>query len=381
MAEPCHKASRLGTPRFAALLLLFLFAAVALVPAQSETKLPPIKVDAAGTGFVADGKPFRLWGVNYDHAGDGRLLEEYWAESWDEVVADFGEIRELGANVVRIHLQVGAFMRSADEPNPKTLKTLGKVLDLAESNHLYLDITGLGCYHKDKVPDWYNALDEAARWDAQAVFWKAVAETCRDRSVVFCFDLMNEPVLPGKTKVNDWLPGEPLGGKHFVQLLGLELGERSRKEMAKAWVDKLTTAIREVDKDRLITVGVIPWAHTWPNAKPLFYSPEVGGPLDFASVHFYPQKGKVPKALAALKVYEVGKPLVIEEMFPLKCGFDEMEKFLDGSEEHVDGWMSFYWGETEADYAKKKDDMTAAIMGKWLKLFRERSERMKAKEK
>jgi len=377
MANVRHKRCLLERLRALALSLLFFVPVIAFAEEPASTNLPPILIDAAGTGFVADGKPFRLWGVNYDHAGDGRLLEEYWSESWDEVVADFGEIRELGANVVRIHLQVGAFMRSSNETNPEALARLRKVLDLAEANRLYLDITGLACYHKDKVPAWYDALDDAARWDVQAAFWKAIAETCRDRSVVFCFDLMNEPVLPGKEKADGYLVGEPLGGKYFVQRIALELGERSRKELAKAWVDKLTGAIRAVDKDRLITVGVIPWAHTWPTAKPLFYSPEVGANLDFVSVHFYPQKGKVEKALAALKVYELGKPLVIEEMFPLKCGFDDMDKFLVGSEEHVDGWMSFYWGETEADYAKKKDDMTAAIMGKWLKEFRERSGRMK----
>jgi hypothetical protein len=75
----------------------------------------------------------------------------------------------------------------------------------------------------------------------------------------------------------------------------------------------------------MITVGVIPWAHVWPKARPLFYSKQVGENLDFASVHFYPKKGQVEKALAALAVYEVGKPLVVEEMFPLSCGIEELE--------------------------------------------------------
>ena len=42
----------------------------------------------------------------------------------------------------------------------------------------------------------------------------------------------------------------------------------------------------------MITVGVIPWAQVFKGAKPLFYSPEVGGPLDFVSVHFYPEEGQ-----------------------------------------------------------------------------------------
>jgi hypothetical protein len=80
------------------------------------------------------------------------------------------------------------------------------------------------------------------------------------------------------------------------------------------------TAIRAVDQRHMITVGVIPWAQVFKGAKPLFYAPEVGGPLDFVSVHFYPKAVQVEESLAALRVYAVGKPLVIEEIFPLEAG-------------------------------------------------------------
>ena len=101
----------------------------------------------------------------------------------------------------------------------------------------------------------------------------------------------------------------------------------------------------------LITLGVIPWALTWPNAKPLFYSPEVSTNLDFVSVHFYPKKGEVDKALKALAVYDIGKPLVIEEMFPLSCSLEEMDEFIQKSRSRAEGWISFYWGKTIEEYA------------------------------
>lgn len=119
---------------------------------------------------------------------------------------------------------------------------------------------------------------------------------------------MNEPILPGKKLETEWLTGE-LGGKHFVQRISLDLGDRTRTDVARDWVKRLTTAIREVDRRHMITVGVIPWAHVFKGAKPLFYSPEVGKPLDFVSVHFYPKKGDVKGSLAALAVYNFGKPL------------------------------------------------------------------------
>ena len=63
----------------------------------------------------------------------------------------------------------------------------------------------------------------------QARFWEAVAATCRNRPAVFCYDLMNEPIV---TEDN--------------------------------------------------------------------------------SLHFYPRKDEVGKALKALAVYDIGKPIVIE---------------------------------------------------------------------
>ena len=39
------------------------------------------------------------------------------------------------------------------------------------------------------------SLDERPRWDVQARFWEAVARACADSPAVFCYDLMNEPVV------------------------------------------------------------------------------------------------------------------------------------------------------------------------------------------
>ncbi len=148
------------------------------------------------------------------------------------VEADFAEIKALGANVVRVHLQVAKFMSSPTEANAEALKKLGELTQLAERCGLYLDITGLGCYHKADVPPWYDALDEAARWDVQAVFWRAVAETCRLSPAVFSFDLMNEPILPAAKAESEWLTGE-LAGKHFVQRITLDLKAAPAKRSPK----------------------------------------------------------------------------------------------------------------------------------------------------
>jgi hypothetical protein len=354
---------------------------------RAEPRLEPVVIAPDGQGFVlaASGQPFRVWGLNYDHDSEGehgRLLEDYWVDEWDTVVADFREMKDLGANVVRIHLQFGRFMTGPTIADEASLAQLRRLLTLAEETGLYLDLTGLGCYHKADTPAWYDAMGESERWEAQARFWAAIARTCRGSNAVFCYDLMNEPVVDGRTD-QGWLAGE-LGGKHFVQRLTLEQGTRTPVEVAGAWVRRLTAVIRAEDPGRLITVGVIPWSHVWPDAKPIFYAPEVRDHLDFVSIHLYPKQGDIDRALAAMDAYTVGKPLVIEETFPLACSLEEMDTFLTRSKPRTAGHMSFYWGLRPEEYAATSKaappdlQLRNALIRSWLEDFRARAAVMKA---
>jgi aryl-phospho-beta-D-glucosidase BglC (GH1 family) len=113
---------------------------------RQQARLEFIRVSDDGAHFVR-GKTderFVLWGVNYDHDDSGRLLEDYWEREWETVAEDFREIKALGANVVRIHLQLARFMETADQPNRANLDRLANLVKLAEETGLYLDVTGLG---------------------------------------------------------------------------------------------------------------------------------------------------------------------------------------------------------------------------------------------
>ena len=136
----------------------------------APTDMPWVKVSDGARSFVLEpsGEPFKAWGFNYDHDEQRRLLEDYWDNEWPRVEQDFAEMKQLGARVVRVHLQFGKFMLSPDEPNQKSLDRLSELLRLAERLGLYLDLTGLGCYHKADVPAWYDQLNESERWNAQA---------------------------------------------------------------------------------------------------------------------------------------------------------------------------------------------------------------------
>ena len=126
--------------------------------APANSALEWIKVSRNKHGFVcaSSGRPFIPWGFNYDRDYKCRLLEDYWEAEWPTVVEDFREMKQLGANVVRVHLQFARFMDAPDRPNEKSLERLGRLVKLAEETGLYLDLTGLGCYRKKDVPAWYS---------------------------------------------------------------------------------------------------------------------------------------------------------------------------------------------------------------------------------
>jgi hypothetical protein len=350
--------------------LASLVVALSALSAAPPEKMPSIQVSKDRKGFVLEGteKVFVPWGFNYDHDEKGRLLEDYWDAEWAAVETHFGQMKKLGANVVRIHLQFGKFMEAADKPNARALDRLGQLLRLAEEQRLYLDLTGLGCYHKQDVPAWYDKLTEAERWDAQARFWAAVAQRCASSPAVFCYDLMNEPVVPGgRRKEGDWLGGA-FGGKHFVQFITLDQKDRPRPEIARQWIHHLVATIRKHDQRHLVTVGLVDWSLDRPGLTSGFVPEKIIDELDFLCVHLYPEKGKVEDALKTLAGFAVGKPVLIEETFPLKCSLEEFATFLKDARATAAGTVGFYWGKPLEELRRSREIGDAITLG-WLELF------------
>jgi hypothetical protein len=357
--------------RIAYPMLLASIVVVGLEQAVGGADLEWIRVAEDGRSFACEtsAATFVPWGFNYDHQeGSGRLLEDYWDEEWATVEQDFQEMKRLGANVVRIHLQFGALMETADKPKQHSLDQLERLVNLAQRTGLYLNVTGLGCYHKQDVPPWYDELSESDRWSAQAIFWEAVASRCANSPAIFCYDLMNEPVVPDDGQRDDWLGGE-FGGKHFVQFITLSAAGRPRHEIAKKWVGRLVAAVRKHDRRHLITVGLVPWSLDRPGLTSGFIPDKVTNDLDFIAVHIYPESGKLEQALETLQGFAaVGKPVVIEETFPLKCSAAELGQFIDKAQRHTSGFIGFYWGKSPEEYRPAKSIRDAIVLS-WLELF------------
>src|SRR5690606_6639242 len=103
-----------------------------------------------------------------------------------------------------------------------------------------------------------------------------------------------------------------------------------------------------------------------------FVPEKIADELDFIAVHIYPEKEKVDAAIETLQGFAaVGKPVLIEEIFPLKCGIKELEQFIDRSRPLAAGWIGFYWGQTPEEL-RSGTTFGEAVTLSWLELFQEK---------
>jgi hypothetical protein len=354
--------------------LAVFFAASALVAADAPSTRPTLERIANSRDRHTlirqpSGKLFVPWGFNYDRDYRMRLIEDYWVDEWDTVAADFREMKALGANIVRIHLSVSQFLDAPDKPNAKNVAQLRKLVKYCEEIGIYLDVTGLGMYRKEQVPAWYTSAGEADRWKMQATFWSVIAEACGGSTAVAWFDLVNEPVVPDRPqKPGEWSVGH-LAKFWYGQFIVLDPAGRDRGEIARAWVRRMSDAIKRYDNAALITVGMLPFSAAEGEPSLGFDAMGLMNTVDLDCVHVYP--GKPPTfdfAMLALGRFDRDRPVVIEEFFPMGCEPTDLPAFVEMTKTHADGWLGFYWGQT-VEELERSTDPTDVKTREWLTLF------------
>jgi hypothetical protein len=318
------------------------------------------EVHRRGSDLVAAGERFRVWGFNY---GLGRRypILRYFDRATERqlhgVVADMREARMLGANTLRVYLELKAFMTGPKRPNRRALAALAALLDQAERLHVYLDLTGNLVWRAP--PAWYEALPEQARWAVQARFWRAVARTAHGSPAVLVYELTSEPVLEDAER---WYGGE-LDGYTFVQRIVRETAGRDRSELARRWIRLLTGAIRQHDRRHLIGLGLLPLGGAFGPAN-------VADLLDLLLLHEYPEDGREREAISLVREFAAqGKPVVLGETAPLLSTRDTWRSFLSGSRRFLDGYLFFYDGRTPGEVgATAADAWYAAALDQFLDL-------------
>ena len=323
-----------------------------LMPHQARGGPERIAVASDGSRFVGaeSAQPFVPWGLrlNLDH----KLVEDVWVNNRFEVVSDFREIKRMGANALRLLLQLNAFVDAPSGGNPDgtpdvlALAHLEEIVDLAEQTGLYLDVTGSGIQHAADQPAWYVNATEQQRWAAQRVFWRSVASVLRDRAIVMSYDLMNEPLVP-QGPVVDWCQGAFPPSECWIEAITRTPGTRPRVDVARAWIRTMRDAIcvDAADTHHLVSVWSLP---STPDPDTGFASADMGDLVDYITVHVYPvadnpatPEDELQRDVDLLQQdYPYpGKPLLIEEFI----GYDpQLRQFMTLVKPNVAGWISHY---------------------------------------
>jgi hypothetical protein len=308
-----------------------------------------------GTLWVND-TPFVPWGLNYDRTildGKDILLEE---APLDKIDRDFREARRLGANCIRLFLQLGYFMPRHGEIDEKRLEFLDQVILRARKRNLRVDLTGLSHIDAGNVPAWYIERSPEEMLQGEAIFWEAIARRYANEPAIFLLNLQNEPFLSGKEEVRKPIGCFKMsGGRNFCYV-----NPHPRSIGAERWAHTLVDAIRRHDKKHLITIGLLPTATpVFGGGNPGFSVPAVAGLLDVIAIHLYPdRKGPREEFIDVNQAWlemvlryasGFGKPVIVEEWFPLwppesttATWADWFPRFMDASIGSVCGWLTFY---------------------------------------
>jgi endo-1,4-beta-mannosidase len=317
------------------------------------------------------GNLFFPWGFNYTNPEKIGLIEDSWYDEngWKIIESDFQEMKDLGANIIRIHLQYNKFMKDPETPNMAALEKLLQLTEMAEDKGLYLDITGLAAYRKSEQPEWYDQLNERERWDTHKVFWESIAKTVCHSKAVFAYNLMNEPVVGVGCRVAsncEWLPGKGLGGFYFVQNISKN-PDNKFSQTIKEWAGELTQIIRLADKETMITIGFL-------SLSPIAQFAE---DVDYLSAHVYPESGNITAKVDYVEKNQSDVPIIIEETYTLKCNVAELSIFFDEIEGKYDGLMGHYFGKPldELD----GDVLSDQLIKSFLEFFTEKNPNKKRK--
>lgn len=327
-----------------------------------------IKISSDNWQFVdaETGEIFVPFGCNYFDAHCGWPPQVWRKFDHTKIEQDFAKMEDLGVNVARVFLTLKSFMPKMDEIDEKALEHLHDLINCAEKHCIYLILTGLETW--EGVPEWCrDFFADEATLQGEEFFWTSIAKELSQEKYVFAYDLKNEPLIPWKstamvTRWNTWLrtryntrqklaeswldlaPSENWGS---IELPDDGLADKPsdprlydfqvfREEIAYSWTKRLVRAIRSVDKNHMVTVGLIqflPFERPYSDYDKRPYSGfdpcNLAELLDFISIHAYPyspvqglfdpftSEESFDKALryveALVRYCYFGKPVVLEE--------------------------------------------------------------------
>lgn len=231
-------------------------------PFAKDTIKPHPIYTVSKNKILKNNKPYTIKGINYypkNSAWDtfGERFDK------DTIAQDFDIIKKANLNTIRIFIQYGDFGKAVVVP--EKMAKLKTFLDLAEAKELAVIVTLFDFYSDYTLESWTLTHRHAEN----------IVSTFRDHKAILAWDLKNEP--------------------------NLDFENRDKGNVL-AWLEHMTTVIRENDPNHLLTIG-------WSNS---VEATNLSDKVDFISYHFYNDITHVEYETNKL-MKTTKKPVVIEE--------------------------------------------------------------------
>ena len=259
-------------------------------PRPARVPLPRIRVAQDGRTFENElGQPFVPFGVNYYRPGTGWAPQVWKQFDADATRQDFARMKDVGVNCVRVFLTLGSFCPELGALSPDGLAKFDQFLAIAEEAGIYVHPTGPD--HWEGIPDWAKGdrIVHPGVLKGLESFWRSFVNRYRGRSVIFAYDLRNEPEVRWESAEmrslwNEWLKDRygsegRLRGAWRVEPGSIEWGnippppakdaphnpslleyQEFRETLADQWTRRQAVVIKEADPRALVTVGLIQWS-------------------------------------------------------------------------------------------------------------------------
>jgi hypothetical protein len=350
--------------RFILPVVVIWFCFAPSLEAADGKKLPKIRIAPDGYSFQTEnGQPFMIVGVNYFRPDTG-WAPNLWKKFNPAVFReDCKRLNDSGVNCIRVFTTYGSFMTQKGQVDPEGLQKFEQFLDIAEEHGIYVYSTGPDHWEGPGqfVDTWMDRFTSEEIIQETCTFWRVFAKRFKGRSALFAYDLLNEPCVPWsrdmKQHWNDWLVKKYPSPEKLAESWGVPVDsiawkncetpeddpnkttrqqildyQHCREALAVRWTRLQSQAIKEVDPDALVSVGLVQWSVPYiPGQQFQYYAAfrpsQIAEYLDFMDIHFYPlatgfleyqdraarKKNLVYVECLTREIAQFGKPAIIGE--------------------------------------------------------------------
>lgn len=310
--------------------------------------LPMPRITVSGKNLVRAGVTFKAFGVQplyhewiIDYFREGGAAERL------DVDSHMRGARVYGANTFRIHLDLWHFISGANYAglaiNTTAFDNFIYLLNAAKKQGIYVLVSGNNCWKIEDVPAWYDTLAYADRWDVQQYFFEQLAQAVLDSgnsTTVLGYELLSEPTITDNAALPYYWGDVFEVGLYYVQHIARGVVEASQPAVVQAWITQLSGAIKAIDPNALVTIGLISIGG------PNFGPDNIEGLLDFLSPHLYPPGYlETDLDLDTAEMWAASTlPVVIGESENLNFTEQLNRDWMDAVMPTVQGYVTFYWG-------------------------------------